>query len=98
MATVGRNDPCPCGSGKKHKQCCLGKPAAQGRRRIGVLPILIVLIAIGGAVYLAMTRSVGLGVAVGAGGVFAAGILIAVSDPPPPSGRGDQGAAINFGK
>ena len=19
---VGRNDPCPCGSGKKHKQCC----------------------------------------------------------------------------
>lgn len=22
---VGRNDPCPCGSGKKHKRCCLGK-------------------------------------------------------------------------
>ena len=22
---VGRNDPCPCGSGKKYKQCCLGK-------------------------------------------------------------------------
>lgn len=22
---VGRNDPCPCGSGKKFKQCCLGK-------------------------------------------------------------------------
>jgi len=21
--TVGRNDPCPCGSGKKHKKCCL---------------------------------------------------------------------------
>lgn len=21
---VGRNDPCPCGSGKKYKQCCLG--------------------------------------------------------------------------
>jgi len=20
---VGRNDPCPCGSGKKHKQCCI---------------------------------------------------------------------------
>ena len=20
---VGRNDPCPCGSGKKYKQCCL---------------------------------------------------------------------------
>jgi preprotein translocase subunit SecA len=24
---VGRNDPCPCGSGKKYKQCC-GAPAA----------------------------------------------------------------------
>lgn len=23
---VGRNDPCPCGSGKKFKNCCIGKP------------------------------------------------------------------------
>lgn len=22
---IGRNDPCPCGSGLKHKKCCLGK-------------------------------------------------------------------------
>lgn len=22
QAKVGRNDPCPCGSGKKHKKCC----------------------------------------------------------------------------
>ena len=26
--TVGRNDPCPCGSGKKYKQCCLRKDSA----------------------------------------------------------------------
>ena len=26
---VGRNDPCPCGSGKKYKRCC-GAPAAAG--------------------------------------------------------------------
>ncbi|MGK5595514.1 MAG: SEC-C metal-binding domain-containing protein [Parachlamydiaceae bacterium] len=26
---VGRNDPCPCGSGKKFKHCCYGKPPAQ---------------------------------------------------------------------
>lgn len=25
QAKVGRNDPCPCGSGKKYKQCCLTK-------------------------------------------------------------------------
>ena len=24
---IGRNDPCPCGSGKKYKHCCLGKNA-----------------------------------------------------------------------
>jgi len=23
---IGRNSPCPCGSGKKYKQCCLAKP------------------------------------------------------------------------
>lgn len=23
VVRVGRNDPCPCGSGKKHKKCCL---------------------------------------------------------------------------
>jgi uncharacterized protein YecA (UPF0149 family) len=22
----GRNDPCPCGSGKKYKKCCLNSP------------------------------------------------------------------------
>jgi uncharacterized protein len=25
MKTPGRNDPCPCGSGRKYKRCCLGK-------------------------------------------------------------------------
>jgi len=24
---VGRNDPCPCGSGRKYKRCCLGRDA-----------------------------------------------------------------------
>jgi methionyl aminopeptidase len=28
-AKLGRNDPCPCGSGLKHKKCCLGKPAPE---------------------------------------------------------------------
>ena len=25
VARVGRNEPCPCGSGKKYKQCCIAK-------------------------------------------------------------------------
>ena len=28
---VGRNDPCPCGSGLKHKKCCLGKSMTPNR-------------------------------------------------------------------
>jgi hypothetical protein len=30
--TVGRNDPCPCGSGRKYKQCCLEKDEAAQRK------------------------------------------------------------------
>lgn len=25
---IGRNDPCPCGSGKKYKSCCQAKAAS----------------------------------------------------------------------
>ena len=25
IKSVGRNEPCPCGSGKKYKKCCIGK-------------------------------------------------------------------------
>ena len=28
---LGRNDPCHCGSGKKYKQCCLGKDEEKAR-------------------------------------------------------------------
>jgi hypothetical protein len=30
---VGRNDPCPCGSGKKYKQCCWNKRLPLGKRK-----------------------------------------------------------------
>jgi hypothetical protein len=30
---VGRNDPCPCGSGKKYKKCCMEKDKAQSQDR-----------------------------------------------------------------
>lgn len=31
MTQVGRNDPCPCGSGKKYKKCCLAKDTESSR-------------------------------------------------------------------
>ena len=35
MTKVGRNQPCPCGSGKKYKQCCLDADEAA---RVAALP------------------------------------------------------------
>ncbi len=29
--TAARNDPCPCGSGRKYKQCCLDKDEQAAR-------------------------------------------------------------------
>jgi len=41
MTKVGRNDPCPCGSGKKYKHCCLPlhDAASQERKRLLEQPV-----------------------------------------------------------
>jgi len=31
MTSLGRNEPCHCGSGRKYKQCCLDKDEKAGR-------------------------------------------------------------------
>jgi len=38
MAKIGRNDRCPCGSGKKYKQCCLAKDEAPERTTFVAAP------------------------------------------------------------
>lgn len=35
---VGRNDPCPCGSGKKYKKCCLLKEEARRSEKTSATP------------------------------------------------------------
>lgn len=30
---TGRNDPCPCGSGKKYKACCMKSALPAGKRK-----------------------------------------------------------------
>ena len=42
MAKVGRNEPCPCGSGKKYKQCCESKAAGSNR----LTPVMLAVIAV----------------------------------------------------
>jgi hypothetical protein len=42
MAAIGRNEPCPCGSGKKYKRCCalkVNKTSLQLRIVIGLVAI-----------------------------------------------------------
>ena len=37
MPKIGRNDPCPCGSGRKYKRCCMGKDEASVRAKHGAV-------------------------------------------------------------
>jgi hypothetical protein len=53
---VGRNDPCPCGSGRKHKHCCEGKAgkASPGQR----LLLVAIAAAVAGGLYLTVSSRV----------------------------------------
>ncbi|NCP78894.1 MAG: zinc chelation protein SecC, partial [Desulfuromonadales bacterium] len=33
MSNIGRNEPCPCGSGRKYKKCCLLKEESRASRQ-----------------------------------------------------------------
>lgn len=46
MAKAGRNEPCPCGSGRKFKRCCEAKAAHLRTRTIVLLAVGAILVAI----------------------------------------------------
>lgn len=58
-AKAGRNDPCPCGSGRKHKQCCAGRRS--GGSRFGAYALIAVLVVIAGVIAYTFTAGVGSG-------------------------------------
>ena len=41
MEKIGRNDPCPCGSGKKYKKCCMSKEQQENKISKGAKPKVI---------------------------------------------------------
>ena len=41
MAKTGRNEPCPCGSGKKFKNCCAGKPSLVAPLVLPAVPLVV---------------------------------------------------------
>lgn len=64
-----------------------------------MLPIFLVLLGIAGGIYLGVVKdNLGLGLATGAGLIILAGVVVSFRDPPPPTGKGGDAAAINFGK
>ena len=56
---VSRNDPCPCGSGKKYKRCCEEKDAAKPQKSGAFTFALLALLVAGGAVALVFTLARG---------------------------------------
>ncbi len=104
---AGRNDPCPCGSGKKYKHCCLEAdrraeaeavategPGTDWRLAAGLAAAVVALAAAALAV---ADRQVATAVLLG-GGLLAA-IVLVLRRAPPPSGRSRDGhAGIHFGQ
>lgn len=92
---VNRNDPCPCGSGKKYKQCCLGKAASGLNRKTQIaLGIAAAALVIAAILYAMVGKDAA--IIVGALGVLGAGAWWLFSDPPGSKGPGDPGA-ISYG-
>lgn len=56
-AKAGRNDPCPCGSGRKYKQCCADKQ--DGGSEFGTYALIAVLVAIAGVLVYTFTADSG---------------------------------------
>ncbi|MDZ7773170.1 MAG: SEC-C metal-binding domain-containing protein [Balneolaceae bacterium] len=42
--TPDRNDPCPCGSGRKYKNCCMEKERSSLKSNLGVIGLIIAII------------------------------------------------------
>ena len=93
----GRNAPCPCGSGKKHKHCCLGKADPKKRRQLLVILSGAVLIVTCSAAWVGWMSGFRSGAFVALLGAAGIGIYVAVRNPP--KSRGRTGAdRIDFGK
>jgi SEC-C motif len=93
---INRNDPCPCGSGKKYKRCCLGKPVASNSKHwklVGLLAIFCVGVTV--AIWFSLGSS--LGFLSAALTVMVVGAIALFTDPPDPKAGGADPSTISFG-
>lgn len=96
MSKVGRNAPCPCGSGKKHKNCCM-RARAEAKRDLSV-PLGIVALGVVGGIGTAVATEFKFGVLAAAASVLVAIAVTAFRDPPEAKDDEGKGASINFGR
>jgi len=95
---VSRNDPCPCGSGKKYKVCCLGKTPPEVKRKKYFLPAVIAVAGVAAGVALGVSKGAAAGLASAGVALVVAALLFIIRDPPPPKSGGGHPASIDFGK
>ena len=97
---IGRNDPCPCGSGLKYKSCHLGKAdevPPEVARQNRTVPLALAGLGLLVAILTGVLKGVGAGVTVGvAAGLFLVGYLVLRNPPQGDPERKDSGS-INFG-
>jgi hypothetical protein len=95
--STSRNEPCPCGSGKKYKHCHLNTDSSNEIQwRLG--PLAVAIAAVVAGIVLLFTHDMTIG-----GPVIAAGVILPIgwavfTDPPPVKGNADDAAAMKFGK
>lgn len=89
--TVSRNDPCPCGSGRKFKKCCLGaEPVEKVRARRNLWIAWGAVAAVAGAAAMVWGTAVGTAVGLAGGALVGAWILMHDSS----EGSGAQSGSI----
>ncbi len=95
---VGRNDPCPCGSGSKYKRCCLGTDedpeVAPKSTRAALVVAVLGLVLAGAAVPVAGAEAGGIGAVVA---LMVAGAVYVFNNMPPPNSDSGSPGGINFG-
>ena len=94
---VERNDPCPCQSGKKYKQCCMGKRNLRGQTRWRIY-VGLALIGLAAIVAVSLLLDFKTGLMAGVGYLLGIGLVLVFRKPPPPSGSGKDPAGLSFGR
>ena len=104
MDKAGRNDPCPCGSGKKYKNCHLGKTDevvdAEGfvRKRSKTPVVVLAILGLVVAVAAGFWKGPGTGAVFGIAAALFLGGYSVLRNPPPRDPDAKDAGSINFGR